>query len=78
MYVHSYKGDLFTNKTKRCIAGSRTYVHTSIYSRFVSLAVKIAESRTIGDPSKCDQGPLVDKSQFEKVLHMISEGERYV
>ena len=44
-----------------CTAGSRTFVHESIYDEFVKKAVKAAEKRVVGDPFKSgtQQGPQV-------------------
>ena len=47
-----------------CTAGSRTFVHESIYNEFVKKAVKAAEKRVVGDPFKSgtQQGPQVQCS----------------
>lgn len=47
-----------------CTAGSRTFVHESIYDEFVKRAVKAAERRTVGDPfsKTTQQGPQVRSS----------------
>jgi aldehyde dehydrogenase (NAD+) len=44
-----------------CTAGSRTFVHESIYDEFVKRAAKAAEQRVVGDPfkSSTQQGPQV-------------------
>jgi acyl-CoA reductase-like NAD-dependent aldehyde dehydrogenase len=44
-----------------CTAGSRTFVHESIYDEFVKRAVKAAEKRVVGDPfaKRTQQGPQV-------------------
>lgn len=44
-----------------CCAGSRTYVHESIYDEFVEKSAKRAEKRIVGDQfdPKTDQGPQV-------------------
>ena len=33
-----------------CSAGSRTFVHESVYDEFVKKSVAMAEKRVIGDP----------------------------
>lgn len=52
---------MFGNHGQNCCAGSRTFVHESIYSEFVKRAVKLAKERVVGDPfeEKTQQGPLV-------------------
>ena len=44
-----------------CTAGSRTFVHESIYDEFVKKAVDAAKKRVVGDPfqSGTQQGPQV-------------------
>lgn len=69
---------LFFNAGQCCIAGSRTFVHSSIYDRFVEAAAKEANSIKLGhslDP-KTDQGPLVSKDQLDKVLGYIESGKK--
>ena len=46
-----------------CCAGSRTYVHESIYDEFVEKAKARAMKRVVGDPFRKDieQGPQVNK-----------------
>jgi acyl-CoA reductase-like NAD-dependent aldehyde dehydrogenase len=41
---------LFANCGQSCIAGSRTYVHESIYEDFVKRCEKIANAIIVGDP----------------------------
>ena len=41
---------LFANCGQSCIAGSRTYVHKSIYKPFVEKCVAIANGIKVGDP----------------------------
>lgn len=52
---------MFGNHGQNCCAGSRTFVHESIYDDFVKKAVKLAQERTVGDPfdEKTLQGPQV-------------------
>jgi len=69
---------LFFNAGQCCVAGSRTYVHSSIYDRFVEATVKRANSMRVGhslDPNT-DQGPLVSKDQLDRVLNYIETGKK--
>ncbi len=69
---------LFFNAGQCCIAGSRTYVHSSIYDRFVEASAKQASSIRLGhslDPNT-DQGPLVSKDQMDRVLSYIEHGKK--
>ena len=43
-----------------CCAGTRTFVHESIYDKFVEKATELARQRKLGDPfGEVDQGPQV-------------------
>ncbi|KAL9246495.1 hypothetical protein vseg_020022 [Gypsophila vaccaria] len=67
---------LFFNQGQCCCAGSRTFVHESIYDEFVEKAKARAEKRTVGDPFKqgIEQGPQIDPDQFQKILKYINSG----
>ncbi|KAK1433806.1 hypothetical protein QVD17_10723 [Tagetes erecta] len=67
---------LFFNQGQCCAAGSRTFVHESVYDEFVEKAKARAQRRTVGDPFQkgIEQGPQIDSDQFEKVLRYIKSG----
>ncbi|KAK9751021.1 hypothetical protein RND81_02G236600 [Saponaria officinalis] len=67
---------LFFNQGQCCCAGSRTYVHESVYDEFVAKAKARALKRVVGDPFRkdIDQGPQIDSDQFEKVMRYINSG----
>ena len=67
---------LFFNMGQCCCAGSRTFVHESIYDEFVEKSKARALKRVVGDPFRTgvEQGPQVDKDQFHKVLSYIESG----
>jgi len=69
---------LFFNAGQCCVAGSRTYVHSSIYDRFVEASAKLASKIKLGAPlaSDTEQGPLVSKEQMDRVLYYIAEGKK--
>jgi len=56
----AHQGIMF-NMGQVCCAGSRTYVHESIYDEFVKRSVERAKKRTTGDPFKTENenGPQV-------------------
>ncbi|CAL9115274.1 unnamed protein product [Musa textilis] len=60
-----------------CVAGSRVYVQEGIYDEFVRKAAESAKSWVVGDPfdPNVQQGPQVDKTQFERVLSYIELGK---
>jgi len=69
---------LFFNMGQCCCAASRVMVEESIYDEFVAKSVERANRRTVGNPfdSKNEQGPQIDKEQFEKILGYIDIGKK--
>jgi len=66
----------FFNHGQCCCAGSRIFVHESIYDEFVEKAVIKAKSRKVGDPfGEVDQGPQIDKIQFERIMGYIERAK---
>ncbi|KAJ8442379.1 hypothetical protein Cgig2_018635 [Carnegiea gigantea] len=61
-----------------CVAGSRVLVQEGIYDKLVEKLKHKAKNWVIGDPfdPKVNQGPQVDKRQFEKILSYIEHGKR--
>src|SRR5450755_3356900 len=69
---------LFFNQGQCCCAGSRLFVERKAYDQFVERSVDRAKRRTVGDPfdPATEQGPQVDKDQFDKVMGYIQSGKR--
>jgi len=69
---------IFFNHGQCCCAGSRIYVHESIYDVFVEKFKARTEKIRLGDPldPKTEHGPLVDKLQFDRVLGYIEKGKK--
>ncbi|OAY68763.1 Aldehyde dehydrogenase family 2 member C4 [Ananas comosus] len=78
MAVNLARMAIFTNKGEVCVAGSRVYVQEGIYDEFVKKAAESAKNWVVGDPfnPRVQQGPQVDKKQFERVLKYIESGTR--
>ncbi|BAU01054.1 hypothetical protein VIGAN_11020800 [Vigna angularis var. angularis] len=74
--VEAAHSALFFNQGQCCCAGSRTFVHESIYDEFVEKAKARATKRVVGDPFKSgvEQGPQIDFAQFEKIMKYIRSG----
>ncbi|MED6131931.1 Aldehyde dehydrogenase [Stylosanthes scabra] len=74
--VEAAHSALFFNQGQCCCAGSRTFVHESIYDEFVEKSKARALKRVVGDPfrSGVEQGPQIDSVQFEKILNYIKSG----
>merc|ERR1712032_295853 len=69
---------LFLNAGQCCCASTRLFVEESIHDEFVKRCVEVAQKKkdhTI-DPSDAssEQGPQVDKIQFDKIMGYIESG----
>ncbi|XP_053726852.1 aldehyde dehydrogenase 1A1-like [Synchiropus splendidus] len=75
--VEQAHSGLFFNQGQCCIAGSRVYVEDPIYEDFVRRSVEKARSRVLGNPllPGVDQGPQIDKKQFDKIMELIESGK---
>ncbi len=73
----SYIG-LFLNQGQCCCAGSRVFVHRSIKDEFVDRLTQLTKNRKVGDPfaSDTEQGPQIDKAQFDKIMSYIEKGKQ--
>eukprot|EP00122_Pirum_gemmata_P006529 Pgem_evm1s5971 len=69
---------LFMNHGQCCCAGSRTYVHESVYDEFVKKVVAKTKSMKVGSMFCPDtvQGPQVDDIQFNTVMDYINKGKK--
>jgi aldehyde dehydrogenase (NAD+) len=69
---------LFFNQGQCCCAGSRLFVERKAYDQFVERSADRARRRTVGDPfdPNTEQGPQVDRDQFDKVMGYIEAGKR--
>ena len=68
---------IYLNQGQCCCAGSRLFVQESIHDRFLDkLSAKVA-ARNLGDPfdAKTEQGPQIDKAQFDKIMSYIAKGK---
>ncbi|KPI41282.1 Aldehyde dehydrogenase [Cyphellophora attinorum] len=69
---------LAANTGQVCFAATRVYVQEGIFDKFAKLYKEKLEekAKTIGDPDQegTQMGPLVDKSQFERVNGFIERG----
>jgi aldehyde dehydrogenase (NAD+) len=68
---------LYFNQGQCCCAGSRLFVEEKIHDEFVDRIASMNTSRKLGDPldPATEQGPQVDKAQFDKILKYISLGQ---
>ncbi|KAH7511896.1 hypothetical protein FEM48_Zijuj12G0031700 [Ziziphus jujuba var. spinosa] len=66
------------NKGEICVSSSRVLVQEGIYDEFTKKLKEKMEAWAVGDPfdPKVQQGPQVDKRQFEKIQSYIEHGKR--
>jgi betaine-aldehyde dehydrogenase len=66
----------FTRQSQSCTAGSRLFLHESIYDSFLEKLVKVMGSYQIGDPldEATDMGSLINGKQFNRVCGYIKDG----
>jgi len=69
---------IFFNHGQCCCAGSRVYVQSGIYDKFVERFKARAIANKVGDPFAADtfQGPQVSQLQFDRIMGYISEGKK--
>lgn len=65
---------IFGSAGQTCLAGSRAFVHESLYRSVVDRVVEIARAVRLGDPmdESTDVGPVATRPQFEKILAAIA------
>jgi betaine-aldehyde dehydrogenase len=69
-------GMRFTRQGQSCTAGSRLFLHASVFDRFLDrLTTKLGQLR-IGDPldEATDMGALINRKQFDRVCGYIQDG----
>ncbi len=68
---------LYFNQGQCCCAGSRVYVEEKAHEKFIQKITAMNLSRRIGDPLDplTEQGPQVDRAQFDKILKYIDIGK---
>jgi aldehyde dehydrogenase (NAD+) len=69
---------LYFNQGQCCCAGSRVFVEEKVHDKFVEKVASMNKSRKLGDPldPATEQGPQVDKAQFDKILKYIDLGKK--
>ena len=69
-------GGIFSNAGQVCVAGSRLYVHESVYDQVVEGIADIARNMKVGPGTVegMDMGPLISKKHLNSVCQMIESG----
>ncbi|KAI0319931.1 aldehyde dehydrogenase [Amylostereum chailletii] len=68
---------IFWNHGQACCAGSRIFVQSGIYDKFLKAFTEKATSLKLGDPFARDsyQGPQVSQIQYDRIMSYISSGK---
>jgi betaine-aldehyde dehydrogenase len=66
----------FARQGQSCTAGSRLFLHKSVFDSFLDKLATKLEKLKVGDPldETSDMGAIVSRQQFEKVVRYIDEG----
>jgi len=69
---------IYYNHGQCCCAGSRIYVQSGIYDKFVEAFKKRAQENKVGDPfdENTFQGPQVSQLQYDRIMGYIEEGKK--
>lgn len=69
---------LYFNQGQCCCAGSRVFVEESIHDEFVTRVSQMNRETKLGNPLDLNtqQGPQVDRNQFDKIMGLIQAGKR--
>jgi aldehyde dehydrogenase (NAD+) len=69
---------IYYNHGQCCCAGSRIYVQSGIYDKFVEAFKKRATENKVGDPfdESTFQGPQVSQLQYDRIMGYIEEGKK--
>ena len=69
---------IFFNHGQCCCAGSRIYVQSGIYDKFVERFKARAIANKVGDPFDANtfQGPQVSQLQYDRIMSYIDEGKK--
>lgn len=69
---------IFFNHGQCCCAGSRVYVQSGIYDKFIQRFKERASANKVGDPFHAEtfQGPQVSQLQYDRIMGYIEEGKK--
>jgi acyl-CoA reductase-like NAD-dependent aldehyde dehydrogenase len=69
-------GMRFTRQGQSCTAGSRLFLHRSIYQSFLDRLASKLQTLKIGDPldETTDMGAIINRKQFDRVCSYIEDG----
>lgn len=67
-------GGIFAATGQTCVAGSRAYIHRSIYDQMLDRLVRRASNIVVGAPTnpRSQMGPVATSAQLEKDIRMVT------
>ncbi|QDS89990.1 Aldehyde dehydrogenase PuuC [Rosistilla ulvae] len=68
---------LYLNQGQCCCAGSRLFVEERAHDEFLEKLTALTSNRRVGNPldPQTEQGPQVDRAQFDKIMGFIDKGQ---
>jgi betaine-aldehyde dehydrogenase len=68
---------IFSSSGESCIAGSRAFVHASVYAEFKRRLLRGAQALRVGDPAREDthMGPLISQAHRQTVAAYVALGQ---
>jgi len=69
---------IYFNHGQVCCAGSRIFVQSGVYDKFIKAFTEKSKSLKLGDPFAADtyQGPQVSQQQFDRIMGYIESGKQ--
>jgi aldehyde dehydrogenase (NAD+) len=69
---------MYLNQGQCCCAGTRLFVQEEIHDQFLNRLSAKVSARNLGDPfdPATQQGPQIDKAQFDKIMSYIAKGKQ--
>jgi aldehyde dehydrogenase (NAD+) len=69
---------IYLNQGQCCCAGSRLFVEEKAHDKVVDMLKAKAKARKVGDPfdPSTEQGPQIDRAQFDKIMSYIEKGKQ--
>jgi len=66
----------FTRQSQSCTAGSRLFLHDSIFDKFLEKLAEKTSALKMGDPldEASDMGAIINRKQFNRVCEYVEEG----
>ncbi|HHU10063.1 MAG TPA: aldehyde dehydrogenase family protein [Intrasporangiaceae bacterium] len=68
----------FTRQGQSCTAGSRLFVHESVFDEFVEVLAEKVKALKVGDPleEETDMGTIINETQYRQVCDYVEEGKQ--